>query len=152
MTEFRRVYPIKPFLDDRGVSYHDFFWPARERSYLHNKALLQYQINYSTVNPGIIKAWHRHKMQDDYFFVLKGNAKVGIINLEGKPESYCIGENNPAVIHIRAGEWHGLTPIGNEPCGLMYYVTNRYDPSSPDEERAGYKEFVPEDWWLPKNE
>jgi dTDP-4-dehydrorhamnose 3,5-epimerase-like enzyme len=116
---------------------------------LGNKDL---QINYSILYPGIYKAWHRHKNQDDYFCVLKGMAQVGIYNLEQeKSYKYFIGEHNPAVVHICAGEWHGLTAVGNEPCGLLYLVTKRYDPSSPDEERRPYDSFVGHDWWLPEN-
>lgn len=159
-NSFFRVTKLNKFLDDRGVSMHDIF--AKSTGDMHNegKGLLHIQINYSTVNPGIIKAWHRHQHQDDYFCVLRGNAKVGIVGpdvhignrtLRPSIESYYTGEDNPSVIHIKAGEWHGLTPVGDKPCGLLYFVTNLYDPTNPDEERANFDEFVPKGWWEPKN-
>ena len=45
--------------------------------------------------------------------------------------------------------WFNL--CGNEPCGLLYLVTNKYDAQNPDEERAVHDAFVSEDWWLPEN-
>jgi len=110
-----------------------------------------YQVNYSILYPGIIKAWHRHEHQDDYFCILKGMAQVGIYTDENGPEKFFIGEHNPAVVHVKAGEWHGLTATGNEPCGLLYLVTQKYNSNTPDEERTGAFEFVGEDWWLPEN-
>lgn len=153
-----RIVQLKPFLDQRGLSFHDIFSNVKQNMLSNGKSILDFQVNYSTLHPGIIKAWHRHKNQDDYFCVLSGDAKVGIVTEdpanggETKIESYCIGESNPAVIHINAGEWHGLTAIGNKPCGLLYFVTQQYNPEVPDEERANYTRFTTREWWLPKNE
>jgi dTDP-4-dehydrorhamnose 3,5-epimerase len=136
-----RVIPLKKFADSRGWSLNDIYSGDHP----------EFQINYSILYPGIVKAWHRHEHQDDYFCVLKGMAQVGIYSDEEGAEKYFIGEHNPCVIHIKAGEWHGLTCVGTEPCGLLYLVTKRYDPSNPDEERATPDTFVGLDWWKPEN-
>ena len=39
---------------------------------------------------------------------------------------------------IPAGLWHGAVAVGPDPAGLLYYVTNAYDPAEPDEERRAY--------------
>lgn len=139
------TFPHKKFVDARGWSVNDIFavaGPLPENG----------QINYSILYPGIVKAWHRHQHQDDFFFVLKGMAQVGVYNEDtGELQKFFIGEHNPSVIHIPAGEWHGLTAVGNEPCGLLYLVTNSYNPDDPDEERASHDSFVPETFWLPPN-
>jgi len=137
-----RVTRLPKFADSRGWSLNDIY--GMFDGY-------PYQVNYSILYPGIIKAWHRHEHQDDYFCILKGMAQVGIYTDENGPEKFFIGEHNPAVVHVKAGEWHGLTAVGNEPCGLLYLVTKKYDPKNPDEERAGAFEFVEKDWWLPEN-
>ena len=148
----KRVHKLDKFVDARGWSLNDIYdvVPQTPGS--------NWQINYSILYPGIIKAWHRHQYQDDYFCVLEGNAQVGIfsekLDEQGRlrgPEKYVIGEHNPAVVHIRAGEWHGLTAVGDEPCGLLYLVTKKYNSSDPDEERAGWKNFGPEGFWFPEN-
>mgnify|MGYP003145800347 CR=1 FL=1 len=109
-----------------------------------------FQVNYSVLNPGIVKAWHRHKNQDDYFCVVKGMAQIGTYSDKDGPEKYFIGEHNPAIVKIPAGEWHGLKALGNEPCGLLYFVTNLFDLENPDEERAGPFDFVESTWWEPE--
>ena len=137
-----RVTRLPKFADSRGWSLNDIY--GRVDGY-------PYQVNYSILYPGIIKAWHRHEHQDDYFCILKGMAQVGIYSDENGPEKFFIGEHNPAVVRVKAGEWHGLTAVGNEPCGLLYLVTKKFNPAEPDEERAGPFEFVEKEWWLPEN-
>jgi len=162
-----RIHKLEKFSDARGWSLNDIY--SQFRKYVLNPDCspyydecggkdMDFQINYSILHPGVVKAWHRHKHQDDFFCVLHGNAQVGIFSEEpdedGKlraPEKIFIGETNPAVVHIKAGEWHGLTAVGNEPVGLLYLVTKVYDPRKPDEERANWENFAPEGWWFPEN-
>ena len=154
-----RFTPLTKFADSRGWSLNDIYTIVKRdmRAPDHVptnddcKSPYDYQINYSLLYPGVIKAWHRHKNQDDYFCIVKGMAQVGVYSDENGPEKFFIGEHNPGVIHIKAGEWHGLTCVGDEPCGLLYCVTKEYNPRNPDEERAGAFEFVEKDWWLPEN-
>ena len=143
-----RIIQLPKFADSRGWSINDIY---QVYDPYENGVEINSQINYSILYPGVVKAWHRHKYQDDYFCILNGMAQVGIYTDENGPEKFFIGEHNPAVVHVKAGEWHGLTAVGNEPCGLLYLVTKKYDPKNPDEERAGAFEFVEKDWWLPEN-
>jgi|TARA_R110000744_G_scaffold353692_2_gene460050 dTDP-4-dehydrorhamnose 3,5-epimerase len=138
-----RVTTLDKFTDARGWSVNDIYSivPKEQRC----------QVNYSILYPGVVKAWHRHQYQDDYFFVLHGMAQVGVYSDENGAEKHFIGEHNPSVIHIKAGEWHGLTVVGSKPVGLLYFVTNNYNSSKPDEERAPHDSFVGHDWWLPEN-
>ena len=103
-----RLIQLPKFADARGWSLNDIYSCVG----IEPHKALDYQINYSILYPGVIKAWHRHKHQDDYFCILKGMAQVGIVNDEGATK-YFIGEHNPAVVHVKAGEWHGLTCVGN---------------------------------------
>jgi|3_EtaG_2_1085321.scaffolds.fasta_scaffold28884_3 dTDP-4-dehydrorhamnose 3,5-epimerase len=153
-----RLIKLDKFADGRGWSLNDIYLEhyrqannPDESYYDSYKDPMEFQVNYSVLYPGVVKAWHRHKNQDDYFCVLKGMAQVGVYSDEEGAEKFFIGEHNPAVIHIKAGEWHGLTCVGNEPCGLLYLVTNKYDPRNPDEERAPYDSFVDAGWWKPEN-
>jgi len=62
-----RVTRLPKFADSRGWSLNDIY--GMFDGY-------PYQVNYSILYPGIIKAWHRHEHQDDYFCILKGMAQV----------------------------------------------------------------------------
>ena len=100
------------------------------------------QINYSVLFPGVVKAWHRHKKQTDWFCVVLGNAKVALYDEKTKKfETHFMGELNPKVIKIVPGIWHGYTALGGKPCGLVYYMDKKFNPSEPDEERAEWNAF-----------
>lgn len=117
--------------DDRGFSYMNIF-----------ADMPRGQVNYSTVYPGVVKAWHRHRNQVDYWMVISGDARCATFDPEtNKFETHFLGEHNPRVVAIPPGVWHGLTPVGNRPCGLLYWVTEKYDPAHPDEERAAFDAF-----------
>tara|TARA_R110000824_G_scaffold9229_4_gene41392 strand:- start:1246 stop:1716 length:471 start_codon:yes stop_codon:yes gene_type:complete len=154
-----RVTPLTKFADSRGWSLNDIYEVVRKNIVAdipesHEDSYYTFrncQTNYSILYPGIIKAWHRHKNQDDYFCVIHGMAQVGVYSEEKGLEKHFIGEHNPAVIHIKAGEWHGLTAVGPVPVGLLYLVTNQYNPLNPDEERAPFDSFIPKGWWKPEN-
>lgn len=106
------------------------------------------QINVSYSYPGTIRAFHRHKKQYDNWFVVKGNMEVAIYNEElGDLGVFSLGEGDP-VLSIAPGLWHGFKTLGNEEVILLYYVTNKYDPNNPDEERAEWNAFY--NWETPK--
>jgi len=154
-------HPLPKFCDSRGWSLNDIYSIARKNIATpkqngtpydaDNYTFRKCQVNYSILHPGIVKAWHRHKYQDDYFCVIHGMAQVGVYTDEDGAEKFFIGEHNPGVVHIKAGEWHGLTAVGTKPVGLLYLVTNTYNPQDPDEERSAFPSWVGHQWWKPEN-
>lgn len=98
----------------------------------------------TTAYPGVVKAWHYHDFQDDNFCVVRGMAKVALYDGRASSPSFgavmefFIGEQNPCVIHIPRGVWHGYKAIGTEKCYLVNMVTNVYNYALPDEHRAPY--------------
>jgi|SRR3972149_4656953 len=94
--------------------------------------------------PGIIKAFHWHKRQDDLWYVAKGMAKVVLHDLrpgsptKGETQVIYAGDQNPVLIVIPVGVVHGYQVLGNEPVILFYHVTESYRPDAPDEERLPF--------------
>lgn len=122
--------PAAIFADDRG-------WSVMNQM----KGILQPQgqVNFSVMYPHVIKAWHRHQKQTDFWMCCTGNLKVGVHCADtGESWLATIGEKRPGVMIIPPPLWHGAATIGHEPAGLLYYVTHAYDASSPDEERRAY--------------
>jgi len=106
------------------------------------------QINVSYSYPGTIRAFHRHRNQFDNWFVVKGNLEVALYYpVQEKLELISLGEGD-SVLEIPPFVWHGFKVLGNEEAILLYYVTNRYNPDNPDEERAEWNAFY--DWQTPK--
>ena len=119
--------PVTCHADDRGWSLMNLLVGVMsERG----------QINFSTQYPGVIKAWHRHHRQTDFWCCLTGHLKAGIWReSDGKAWLQVFGEKKPGVLIIPPPLWHGAVCIGAEPAGLFYYVTHAYDPHQPDEDR-----------------
>lgn len=122
--------PAAIFADDRGWSYMNQFQGVLSS---------QGQINFSVMYPNVIKAWHRHARQTDFWMCLTGHLKVGV-HREADDQCWVavIGEKRPGVMIIPPPLWHGAATVGHEPAGLLYYVTHAYNPEKPDEERKAY--------------
>ncbi len=103
--------------------------------------------------PGVIRAWHYHKKQTDYFCVVKGMVKVALYDArEGSPtfgevNEFFIGERNNLVVKIPPGVYHGYKTIGVEPSLLINFPTEPYDRQHPDEYRVPYDSSdIPYSW------
>jgi dTDP-4-dehydrorhamnose 3,5-epimerase len=97
------------------------------------------QVNFSVQYPGVVKAWHRHAKQTDFWICLTGHIKVGVHREEdGRSWCHITGEKRPGVMIIPPPLWHGAATVGDAQAGLLYYVTHAYDAQRPDEERRAY--------------
>lgn len=130
--------PASLFADDRG-------WSLMNQ--LQGVMTNEGQVNYSVQYPGVIKAWHRHKHQTDFWICLRGHIKVGV-HKEGADFAWLqvIGEKSPGVMVIPPTLWHGAATVGHEPAGLFYYVTKSYDMKAPDEERRAFDALAGFPW------
>ncbi len=111
---------------------------------------------YVTVGyPGVVKAWHYHKEQTDFFTVVSGNAKFVLYDgrqkspTKGEIDEFFIGEKNPLLIKVPKGVYHGFKAIGNEPAMALNIPDRPYNRESPDETRVDpYDNVIPYDWRL----
>lgn len=102
------------------------------------------QTAFTKTYPGVIKAFHWHKDQDDLWYVADGMARVVLYDrrpdspTRGQTQVIYAGEDNPVLIFIPTGIAHGYQVIGSKPVMLFYHVTRSYDPDDPDEERIPF--------------
>jgi dTDP-4-dehydrorhamnose 3,5-epimerase len=102
------------------------------------------QWSHSLMFDGVIKAWHYHKIQTDYFYVVTGVARVGLCDLRKDSPSYqctmdfLMGDfQSPQIVKVPPGIAHGVKTIQG-PVNLMYMMSHTYDPS--DEIRIPYND------------
>ena len=94
--------------------------------------------------PELIKAFHWHKKQWDYWDIVVGNARVVLVDLRpdsptaGTIQTLILGENSPRMVAIPPLVAHGYQCLGMENVHLVYYVTEPYDPGDPDEGRIAW--------------
>ena len=120
--------PLAVIADDRGV----FMELLREDDPFYSRFG---QSNFSITYPGVVKAWHWHRRQDDLWFVVSGAAQVGLYDLRedsptrGQTEVHYLGEHKRELLYIPHGVAHGYRVLGTSPVGLIYHTTHTYDPA-----------------------
>ena len=94
------------------------------------------QVNVSVQHPGVVKAWHRHAKQTDFWVAISGHLKVGVWRQDDHVAwAGVTGDRRPGIVVIPPPLWHGAATVGPDSATLLYYVTQAYDPADPDEER-----------------
>jgi len=91
------------------------------------------QINISHVNSTEhVVAWHKHKIQTDYWFCVKGSFKVGLAEPQDdgsyKVRWEYISDKNPRIIEIPPGVYHGYKALQSESI-ILYYLDQKYTPN-----------------------
>jgi len=131
------IKPLKRFSDDRG--FFSEVLKFGEETFHEVK-----QTSYTETFPGVIKAFHWHKIQWDMWFVIKGSAQIVLHDLradsptKGETQAIYAGADNPLLVSIPPGVAHGYRVLGNERVGLFYHTSEAYDPKNPDEERIAF--------------
>jgi dTDP-4-dehydrorhamnose 3,5-epimerase len=91
------------------------------------------QANLARSRQGVIRALHYHERgQDDLFLCLQGMVRVVVLDrATGETFTEDIGDANPVAIYVPGHHAHGYEALTD--CLFCYFVTEEYDPSSPDE-------------------
>jgi dTDP-4-dehydrorhamnose 3,5-epimerase len=96
--------------------------------------------------PELVKAFHWHKRQWDYWDIVVGNARVVLVDLRpasptsGTVQTLILGENSPRMVAIPPLVAHGYQCLGLDNVHLVYYVTEPYNPADPDEGRIAWND------------
>ena len=135
MIEGVKVKELTPHADERGYLQEIV---RKDEKIFEEFAQLYVSLNY----PGVVRAWHYHRKQNDFMTVVKGMAKIVLYDArEGSPtrgeiDEFFVGEHHRILIRIPAMVMHGYKTIGVEPCLLINLPTRCYDPNDPDEFRV----------------
>lgn len=109
------------------------------------------QLSVAQVYQGVVKAWHIHKEQVDWWYITNGLLRVALYDTREDSPTFketmelLMGDNQPAVLlRIPAGVAHGYKCI-NGPA-LIFYVTSKvYDGA--DESRIPHDDAqIGYDW------
>ncbi|HEY7303457.1 MAG TPA: dTDP-4-dehydrorhamnose 3,5-epimerase family protein [Bryobacteraceae bacterium] len=141
-------FPIWP--DDRGY----FLEVARlGQGLVSTFPAASTQVSTALNYPGIIKAFHYHKLQTDYWVPAAGLLQVALFDLRRGSRTYgvkntlYIGALRAWELLIPPGVAHGYKVIGEQPSVLVYITNRTYDPK--DEGRIPYNDTaIAYDWEL----
>lgn len=103
--------------------------------------------------PGVVKAWHYHKLQTDHFACLSGVARVALYDpredspTRGMVNEFFIGTINPVLVKIPKMVYHGFTTAGPETAMIVNFPTELYNYQEPDEHRVAWDDpSIPYRW------
>lgn len=123
------VQPLVRHADDRG--YFEELIRVTDTWFQEGFA----QLSHSKIYAGVIKAWHIHKTQVDWWYVAAGRLMIALFDRRaGSPthgilqELYLGDDLPPALLKIPAGVAHGCRAIGGEAAHLFYVTSRTYDP------------------------
>jgi dTDP-4-dehydrorhamnose 3,5-epimerase len=92
------------------------------------------QFSHSSMKKGVLKAWHIHYKQVDWWYVARGLMRVGLYDKRpGSPTfkqsvELLMGDGQDIqVLKIPAGVAHGCLVLEG-PCDLFYLTSSVYDP------------------------
>jgi dTDP-4-dehydrorhamnose 3,5-epimerase len=130
-----KIKEIVVHKDERG----DFREIVKENDSLFSEIK---QISISETKPGVIKAFHWHKNQDDIFYLIEGKIILVLYDAREnsstfkKTDKFILNSSNPKAIFIPRGVFHGYKALGEISSKMLYVMNNSYDPDNPDEERV----------------
>ncbi len=112
------------------------------------------QVYVTTAKPGVVKAWHYHKIQADHWVCLAGRARIGLYDsredspTRGLTNEFIMTPEAPFLIKIPVLVYHGFS--GADPAVdtmIMNIPTEPYNYTTPDEHRHDpFDSAIPFDW------
>tara|TARA_B100000579_G_scaffold382768_1_gene352168 strand:- start:38 stop:454 length:417 start_codon:yes stop_codon:yes gene_type:complete len=127
-----KIIKEKIFLDDRGF--------VRTLSNLKFKKIKRiYFVNNFKKN--FIRAWHAHKKESKYAYVLKGTVMFGAVNLKNnKVSKFFIDEKIPKLLFIPPNYANGFMNLSNDSI-VMFLSDKTLNQSLNDDIRFPYDKW-----------
>lgn len=117
-------------VDDRGtVSFvNDFHFTGVKRFYL-----------VSNHSKGFVRAWHGHRKEAKYVFVVKGSVLFKVRNMEsGVIEQVVLSDKKPQILLIPPYNYNGFKTL-TEDAQIMFFSTSTLEESLGDDFRLKVK-------------
>ena len=92
------------------------------------------EIYFSTVYPGVIKAWHLHRRMTLNYAVVSGMIKLVLYDdrsdsrTKGEIQELFVGDTSYVLVRIPPGVWNGFKGIGISPAIVANCATLPHDP------------------------
>jgi dTDP-4-dehydrorhamnose 3,5-epimerase len=113
------------------------------------------QVNYSEMDPGVIKAFHLHRRQTDVWFVPPGDKMLVVLldvragsKSRGAQRRLVLGDGHSRLLRIPPGVAHGVKNLGAARGRIVYLVDVQFsaDPDQTEEGRLPW-DFAGADIW-----
>jgi len=126
MIEDVKIFPLRQISDERGKIMH-----MLKCTDAHFEKFGE--IYFSVTYPGVIKGWHLHKKQTQFYAVVSGMIKLVLFDERKGSSTYgqlmevFTGEDNYLLIKIPVGVVNGYKVIGVKPAIVANCATETHD-------------------------
>jgi dTDP-4-dehydrorhamnose 3,5-epimerase len=141
-----KVKPLRPIADERGWLMEILRGDDRELFSRFG------QVYVSATYPGVVKAWHFHRVQTDNFVCVAGMIKLVLVDTrEDSPtrnlvNEFFLGVHSPLLVQVPKLVYHGWKCISPEPSLVVNVPDEPYNYADPDEHRIAPHGTLPYDW------
>ena len=111
------------------------------------------QVYMTTAKPGVVKAWHYHRLQEDNFTCVHGKMRLALYDARkssstyGEVNDFIISLEDPMLVTIPKNVYHGFKCVSDCEAVVINNPTNMYNYKVPDEYRLdAYDNDIPYDW------
>lgn len=111
------------------------------------------QVYLTTGYPGVVKAWHYHKIQWDHFVCVRGTMKVVLYDsresspTRGEVNEFFLGDHRPVLLQIPPLVYHGFKCVSEYEAIIINTPTEVYNYKEPDEFRVDpHSNDIPYKW------
>lgn len=111
------------------------------------------QVYITTVYPGVVKAWHYHKVQTDNLAAVVGMVQIALYDAredsptKGEVNVFYSGVHSPLLVQVPPMVYHGFKNVGLEEAVVLNVPTETYRHEQPDEYRIDpHENDIPHDW------
>ena len=144
MIEGAKVIPLRRIPDERGTVMH-----MMKCTDEHFESFGE--IYFSTVYPGVVKGWHRHREMTLNYACVSGRIKLVLYDeREGSPTKgelmeVFLGPDDYSLVVIPPEVWNGFKGM-SEPCAIVANcATHPHDPSR-STRLDPFENHIPYDW------
>lgn len=138
------ISPLKQIIDERGKVMHMLRSDAP-----HFKSFGE--IYFSTVNYGVVKAWHIHSQMTLNYAVVHGQIKFVLFDSRkesptyGKIQEIFLGPDNYQLVTVPPLVWNGFRGLSESPAIVANCASIPHDPN--EIQRLAYNsDEIPYDW------
>jgi len=90
---------------------------------------------------GFIRAWHAHKKEGKYIYVVSGTALMGIVNLKtNKIQKFILSDNKPQILWVPPNHANGFMNLKNN-TKIIFFSTSTLKDSLGDDIRFPYDKW-----------
>lgn len=146
MIEGVQIIPLKRIPDERGAIFH-----MLKSSDPH---FIQFgEIYFSSIYPGVVKGWHKHREMTLNYACVEGRIKLVIFDdreasaTRGDLMEVFLGPDHYCLVIIPPGVWNGFKGMSS-PHALVANCCTHPHNSSRSERMDPFKNHIPYDWGI----